>query len=448
MNRNTYRYNSYKFKLLTIFLCFIVIAFMLYGPNLIQNRIEYKDKNEKPVEQEWKGVITIWDFAKPYQGGGSGFRWIKGKIKEFEKIYPGVLVELHCLGQKNGDIQLDLAIQSGRYPDIGPVGGNFGCVDKGLLEPMDDFFTPEKKERYMNYALNAVAYKGKLWGVPLYGTAPILLLNLEIFEKKSVEPPRDGQWTYGEFVDILKKLTYDGDNDGDIDIYGFNSYVMNGSYNLWGIILSDGWEVYDFTFGRYSVYTPEAVSGLKKLVDLSFKHRVVPEDFGTQSSSQGWKTFAFDEKVAVYPAGLWAVSQLETLKNEGKGFEFGIAEYPVGAMGKPVTAGSGVVSYGIFKQEDVKKREICMEFLDFIVNDFDGQEAVKRGVLPVRDTLYGQQNFDVNPEHIKTIPRMDKWNYVEDIINSHIRQTLIGKEDPEEALKLAQQEVDILFGNK
>jgi len=435
-------------RLLTIFLCLAVIVFMVYGSNLIQNRVGYKKRNEQMTEEQWKGVITIWDFPRPYPGGGSGFRWIREKIKEFEKTHPDVLIELHCLNRKDGDIQLDLAIQSGRYPDIAPVGGSFECADRGMLEPLDEFFTPEKKEIYLDYALKAVSYKKKIWGVPLYGTAPVLLLNLEIFEKRGIEPPHDGRWTYSEFVDALKRLTYDGDGDGDIDVYGFNSYILNGYYSVWGILLSDGWEIYDLTVDMYTIYTPEALSGLKKLVDLSQRYKVVPENFGTQSFLQGWKSFALDEKVAVYPVELCAVSQLEQLKNEGKGFEFAIAEYPAGQLGVPVTAGSGIVSYGIFKQEDMEKKKTCMEFIDFIVKDFDGQEAVRRGVLPVRDALSSQQNFIVDPQHIKIIPRMEKWNYVEDIINSHIRLAVMGKEEPEHALKSAQHEVDILFGNK
>ncbi len=446
MNRNKYRYSSYKFRLLTIFLCLAVAAFMVYGPRLIKNRAEYQIVEDQP-DEEWQGVITLWDFPRPYRGGGSGFGWIKEKIKEFEEKHRGVLVELHCLDENNGEIQLDLAVQSGRYPDIAPVGNNFGWAQEGVLEPLDDYFTPGTKEMYLDYALRAVTYKGSIWGIPLYGTAPVMLLNLEIFEKRGVEPPPGGQWTYDEFVDILGKLTYDKDNDGDTDVYGFNSYIMNGSFNLWGILLSDGWEIFDLARNKYTLHTPEAVSGLKKLVALAQEYKVVPEDFGVQSSSRAWLTFVREKKVAVYPAGLWAVFQLENLKNEGTGFEYGIAEYPVGELGHPVTAGSGVISYGVFRQKDREKRDMCIKFLDFISGDFDDAEAAKRGVLPVKASP-GQQSMVVDPMHIKTIPRMEKWSYVEDIINNHIRQAVLGVEEPDEALKLAQQEVDMLFGEK
>lgn len=435
------------FKPFTLFLCLIVLAFMLYGHVLIQNWVEYQNNLGKPLEEGWEGVITLWDFPKPIPGGGSGFAWIREKIREFEKKNPGIFIELHCLDRQNGQIQLDLAVQSGRYPDIAPLQSNFWYADKGVLEPLDQYFAGEIREEYFDYALEAVSYRGRIWGMPLYGTAPVMLLNLELFEEMGVEPPEGGRWTYQQFVETLEKLTCDRDGDGNIDIYGFNSPIFNGYYNTWGIIFSDGWQLWDPYSHRYSIYTPEAVSGLEKLVDLSLKYRVVPENFGLCSPKEGWKSFALEKRVAVYPAELRAVSELEKQKSTGKGFEFGIAEYPAGRLGRPVTVGSGVEAYCIFKQQDRGKKEMCLEFLEFIAQDYRGQKAAERGVLPVQRKAGSSCEFTVNPENIVVIPKRDKWAYIEDVINNHIRQAVMGQESPAEALKAAQQEVDMVQGS-
>ncbi|MFW5992275.1 MAG: hypothetical protein ACOCQN_03705 [Halanaerobiaceae bacterium] len=60
-------------------------------------------------------------------------------------------------------------------------------------------------------------------------TVHFLLLNLEIFEEREVEPPEDGKWTWDEFIDKMKKLTFDRDSDGEIDVYGFSTYILPSS---------------------------------------------------------------------------------------------------------------------------------------------------------------------------------------------------------------------------
>lgn len=432
-----------EFKPFTLFLCLLIIAFMVFGSKLINNGIESSLKEGKnSVENRWKGVITIWDYPRPYPEGGSGFGWIRERIQEFERRNPGIFIELHTLDWERGTVQLDLAVQSGTYPDIAPVGTNFGYASRGVLEPLDEYFTPRIKEKYLDYALKAVTYEERIWGIPVYGAAPVMLLNLELFQKRGVDPPEGGRWTYSEFAEALKKLTFDENGDGKIDVYGFHSFVLNGYTNLGGILLSDGWELFNPVNSRYMVDTPQALSGLKKVVDLALEYRVVPEDFGISSPDEAWKAFAIKKKIAVYPAGLWAVGKLESLKNQGKGFEFGVAEYPIGEVGSSVTVSDGVAAYGIFKQESAQKKKICLEFLDYIAGSFDHREIMRRRVIQVRRDSPAYLTPIVDPGTIKIVPKMKNWSYVEDILNSHIRQAILGKETPEAALKAAQKEID------
>ncbi|MBA1334225.1 MAG: ABC transporter, substrate-binding protein (cluster 1, maltose/g3p/polyamine/iron) [Firmicutes bacterium] len=437
-----------RFKPFTLFLCLLIIAFLIIGPRVIENNTEIeitRDRKNKP-EEEWRGVITVWDYPRPYPEGGSGYGWIRGKIREFESKNPGVFIELHKMDWQQGSIQMDLAVKTGTYPDIAPVGTNFGYAEAGLLEALDEYYTPEVRSKYMEYAIKAVIHRDRIWGIPLYGASPVLLLNLEIFNKLKVEPPPDGRWTYDEFVETLKRLTVDTNGDGKTDIYGFHSFIQNGYTDLYGLLLSDGWELYDHVEGRYSINTPDALSGLNKLVALARDYGVVPDDFGVSSPDEAWLAFASRRNVAVHPAGLWALGKLELMKNEGKGFEYMIAEYPIGKTGIPVTVSEGVAAYGLFVQRDAGKREMCIRFLNHLVQGFDANEIRRRNVIPVRKDQVESYAPLVEPDTIKVIPKMNNWVYIEDILNSHIRQAVLGKETPEEALKRAQSEIDSLRG--
>jgi multiple sugar transport system substrate-binding protein len=432
-----------RLKPFTLFLCIGIVLFMVFGWDVVQNRVGPGPGEQQAAPEEWEGVITLWDYPRPSLGDGSNFGWIRERIREFEKANPGIFIELNPLDWEEGRIQLDLAVSYGTYPDIAPVGGNLGYAGRGVLEPLDEFFIPDGQGGYLEYALKAVSHNGGIWGIPLYGAAPFMLLNLESFERADIAPPENGRWTYEEFVAALQQLTLDGDNDGKPEQYGFGSFVLNGYYNLWGILLSDGWDVCDPVTGRYTVNTPQAVSGLDKLTRLVHEYGVMHEDVAVCPSARAWSAFALDESIAVYPEGAWAVEQLKALQSEGKGFEFGIAQYPTGERGVPVTVGD-VAAYGVFRQRDPDRKRVCMEFIRHIVQSIKEQEVQNKGLLPVLRSYGEDRETPADTGSIIIIPRLENWAYVEDIINSHVRQALLGNEEPAEALEAAQREIDIL----
>lgn len=432
-----------KTRPFALFLCIGIALFMIFGWRLVQNRTGINFGKQQAVEKNWEGVISLWDYPRPFLGGGSNYGWIRGKIKEFEKAHPGVFIELYPLAWSQGGLQLDLAVQYGTCPDIAPVGTNLGYGDRGVLEPLDEYFTPDRRSTYLDYALKAVSHDGSIWGFPLYGTAPVMLLNLESFEKVNVAPPENGIWKYNEFCQAMQKLTLDENNDGKPELYGFGSFIQNGYFNLGGILFSDGWNIYDDTAERYIVNTAEAVSGLEKVAGLVLEQGVVNSGLAECTPAQSWRDFAVNKKVAVYPENPWVVEELKKLQREGKGFEFGMAEYPVGAAGVPVTVGD-VAAYGLFRQQDFGKKMVCIEFMRHIAQSLESQELSNTGLLPVTGIDREGEGIQVKGDRIIIIPKLDNWPFVEDILNRHIRQAVLGEAEPAEALEAAQNEIDML----
>lgn len=417
----------------------------------------FQENNNEKIknEEEWKGVITLWDFPRLNIKTGSRYGWIMDKIRRFEKQNPGVYIDLTPIDWESGPIKLEVALKSGNLPDIAPIGTDFVFMNDEILEPLDNYFTQKEINRFKGQAIRSVTYNGKMWGVPFMMTTYGMYLNLEIFRSRGVEPPVDGNWTYDEFIEKMKKLTWDSDNDGEIDQYGFVSFIKPNYYNIWGIILSDGAEIIDEKTNNYVFYGEKAIKGLYKVVDLKEKYKITPEEFGLINENNAWSMFYKDKKVAVYPTGSWAVNVLNKAYYSGTGFDFAIANYPIGDRKIPISVNNCVSAYGITKQKDKQKLEMCIKFLKFIINDDFQRELEELGVFTVKRDI--KDMYLDNPEmkkledclyYTKTIPRHREWKEIDRILQNQIRLAVIGEKTPEEATEEAKKQVEQMLNGK
>jgi len=394
-------------------------------------------------EEPWQGVITLWDFPRWPYNGQNRFGWIEKKISEFEKAYPGVFINLTKLKWEYGMVELRAAASSGIAPDIAPVGADFDFISKGYLEPIDEYLTKEKLELYDPRAIESVTYQNRVYGFPWFITTNALLINKDIFSNRNVKIPIDGIWTYEEFVQALQKLTYDKNKDGKPDSYGFNFYLYPGSTQLWPFLTMDGAEIFNDN-GEFDLNSPQGVSALTKLVELESKYKVVPQGkFGSDDENEVWGDFAEKKTIAVYPAGPWAVKILNERKKSGEGFEFDIAFYPKGQM--QAQSFATVCGYGIFKQENSKKRAVCAEFLEFITSEKEQDELKEYGVFPVLRQSQLKLTEDENMKKMLKIldsavlfPRVENWPKIDEILTSEIRLALLGKKTRNKLLMMLQ----------
>ena len=436
----------------TLFLCLILCAFIILGPIYFIEYSHVKNhKSPKDMETNWKGVITLWDYPRLDSSNGTRFGWINRIIKDFERAHPGVYIELKPMDWSTGPMELETAIQTKSYPDMAPVGSDYSIIGQNVLEPLDEYLSPEILSNYRTHAIEAVRYNRQIWGIPWMMTTYTMFLNLELFHEKGIRPPEKGNWTYEEFVETMKALTYDRDGDGKNDVYGFHSFIDLNDYNCWGILLADGAEFFNEE-KDYKFNDKRAISGLKKLADLKLVHKVTPESLGKNSENEAWDLFSNQKKVAVYPTGTWAINVLNNLRYEGKGFEFGVANYPIGEKGVPVPMAQSVAAYGIFKQQDKEKLKMCVKFLQFISQEKYQKELYRLGVFPVNknvgeiyknDSMMGLIENSI--AYTKGIPDHPQWLTIDGLIQSQIRQVLLELKTPEEALRDAEMKINILL---
>ncbi|HHY13495.1 MAG TPA: sugar ABC transporter substrate-binding protein [Thermoanaerobacterales bacterium] len=432
-------------------LVIVCIAFILLGTSCsLLNR----EKNELTREDEWQGIITIWDFPRWADEKGNKFYWLQQNIEEFERENPGVFIELRRLDWENGAFEVNSALLSNTYPDIVPNVVDYEHVLKGHVEPIDKFLTKEDYKDFYQISLDSVTFDGHIWGFPMFITTYAMFINLDIFNERDIEPPEAGIWTWDEFVDKLVKLTYKmGSNDtNELEIYGFHTFIKEGYYEPWGFLTSDGGTIFNDDLTEFTLCSPEGISGLTKLADINRKYKVTPPEFGDDDPYEAWSKFAEKQKVAVFPAGSWAVKVLNDKKKNGEGFNFDVAGYPIGDLGTQSIVCSGVGGYMILKQDNDVKKKLCADFLKKITSAEEQMELEHYGVFPSRKSA-GNLYID-NPHMTKInemlgfmmpIPNHPLWDKIEPLLQSEIKDAVKGEKTPFDALNDAKREIELLL---
>ncbi|SET47354.1 carbohydrate ABC transporter substrate-binding protein, CUT1 family [Natronincola peptidivorans] len=441
-----------KKKLLGIVIYLTLFMFIIGGPfYLYYLQPKIADHNKAQIEPSWTGVISFWDFPRLDRDSGTNFRWIYEKIQDFEKENPGVYINFQTLDWEKGTVKLDTAIKMGNPPDIIPIGSDYSILGQEILEPLDTYLTEEEVEKFRENVIEAVTYNGQIWAMPWMMTTYTMVLNLDLFHERGVEPPVDGNWSYDEFVEKMQRLTYDSKGRGKADYFGFNSFVQSGYYNIWGFLLSDGAEI--INKNQQYVFTDDsAQSGVEKIIDLKYKYGVTPTNFGENTSNAAWTSFYQDQNIAVYPVGTWALNVLDSLIKEGVGFEYTIANYPTGELGVPISISSGIGAYGVKKQVDDKKLQVCVNFLKYLTDDKYQMELDRLGVFPVKKTVGNIYEGNAlmtmlynNLDNTKMIPPHPYWKEIDNILQNEIRLGLLGKKTAEEILREVNQKVELLL---
>lgn len=405
-------------------------------------------KNEG--EQAWQGVITLWDFPRWPDENGQRYGWIEKKIAEFEKSHPGVFINLRKLKWEYGMIELRAAAAAGTYPDMAPVAANFDFIAGRHIEPVDEYFTPDEIAKYDPKSIEQVTYNDRIYGFPWFITTDALFINKDSFSNKEVKVPENGDWTFAEFVQSLQKLSYKQDNK---EYKGFNLVLSPGNYQVWGFLTMDGANIFDKS-GNFTLNCPEAVSALTKMVELSTKYKVVPENkYGIAEENIVWGDFAEKQEIAVCPAGCWAIKTLSDKQKDGAGFDFDILNYPKGQ--KEAKPFAQVCAYAIFKQKDPAKKAVCAEFLKYITSEQEQESLSYYGVFPtflsLQEKAIEEDKYLRKMKHVldnaQLLPKVKNWYKIDEVVISQLRQAVLTKKSPSEVLEDIERAVQKILVN-
>jgi multiple sugar transport system substrate-binding protein len=316
-------------------------------------------------------------------------------------------------------------------------------VQDNLIAPIDDYLTADDKGDLYPSLLDAVKTNGKAYAWPLWVPPVGMYLNLDIFKEKGVDPPKS-DWTYDQFVDIAKKLTFQRAN-GD-KIYGYTGLIDPGVVNTWTFILNDGALPLSPDYTKYTFNTPEGIGGLQKLVDLAQKHKVTPPDFGTQTVDDIAAAFKDKKLVAMYsePSGASSGYRAANLN-------FDVVAMPTGKTGKPGSSG-GIGLISVAAGKDKTKVAAAMDLGRYLTSAQVGQDVAGYYLAPgARKSVKVSDPIDkFNPfvPNCYITPIIAEWPQIRTIIHPNIQNAVFGKITAEQAMNNPASEINGILAKR
>lgn len=218
---------------------------------------------------------------------------------------------------------------------------------QGILSEITPFLTEEDKADFYESGFQVATVDGKVWAWPLWVTAISVFANTDIFAERGVElPTMDDPWTWEEFVEAAKQMTYTR-ADG-AQVYGFSSSSKWGAVEYYPLMYIDGGRILSADGTKFVQNEPEGLSALQKIGDLALVHKVTPPDFGTVDQAGVRAQFKERQTVAMLMSTPGFVPDLE-----GSGFPLTVIPPPLGDLGRPVTNGA----FGLFAVVDVPDQD-------------------------------------------------------------------------------------------
>lgn len=297
-----------------------------------------------PAEQ-----TSIIFYQRGYVEGGTDAGSINtdAAVAKFEADNPDIDVQIVGIPwTAEGDTKLEAALAAGTDINVFRVTSpNLPRYAKqGILSEITPYLSDEAKSDFYESAFQVATVDGKVWAWPLWVTAISLFVNTDILAERGVEPPTmEDPWTWDEFVEAAKQLTFTRD-DGT-QVYGFSSSSKWGAVEYYPLMYIDGGRILSADGTQFVQNQPEGVSALDKLASLALEHKVTPPDFGTVDQAGVRAQFKDRQTVAMLMSTPGFIPDLE-----GSSFPFQVVPPPMGDANTLVTNGA----FGLFAVVDVE----------------------------------------------------------------------------------------------
>jgi maltose-binding protein MalE len=246
------------------------------------------------------------------------------------------------------------AIPGGNGPDlfIYPQDRIGDWADSGVIEPIEFWLDDARVERFSmsnGEALGAMAYKGKLFGLPMTVKSLALYYRTDLV----TTPPT----TTDELLELGRTMRASGRYAlayANVDLYGHAPWL----FGFGGTVIDDT--------GKLAIATPAAADAMTFARSL-VEHKVVPARAeGPQVASM------FNEgKTATAISGPWFMNDID------KNVPWAVATLPiVSATGKRARPFLGAEA--ILMSARAKDKNCAFEVMDFLTSDASAIERAKR----------------------------------------------------------------------
>ncbi|MDD3148721.1 MAG: extracellular solute-binding protein [Candidatus Riflebacteria bacterium] len=380
-------------------------------------------------------TLRIWDFPRWLEPGQTTdrFTWMSRKIAEFEKLHPGVKVELTKLTWQRGHEKLKIAAISGNNPDIAPGTVPLLFIRENLIEPIDDYLVPEDRNDYFPGALQAFKVKNQTFGWPWYMGGQLLYVNSDIFASAGVELPTDGRWTTEEFTGkMLKIKEFMNGRHGHFPLGLY--FQKDETANLPFVLAFGGRLIGDDN--RFNGDSDEFLKGVGWINELKAQ-KIIPEDSGGRTANDIWTAFGREHRLAAGAFGLWGINALKTKFP----MNFEVVHFPTGTAGKN-GAFLGTSGFYVFKNPDQQRVKLAMQLARFLTSSENQRDLVHYTQFPTRASagnIYAEDHhmtaaWKILQEGQSTFAD-SRWPQIDEEFASSLQQALLGKMSAEESMR-------------
>lgn len=366
------------------------------------------------------------------------------EIADFEKLHPGLKVELERFPANDYVTKLLTQVAGGVGPDVIFVEvSNFADFYlRGSLAPLTPYLEADhfSLSDYYPQVIGRFSVNRQLYVLPR-DTAPICMIyyNKDAFDESRLAYPTD-EWDWNEFAADAQKLTK-RDAQGQVTRWGFaDDWAMaeNWIYDAGGSYVDNPQDPTQWTFAT----NPRTAEGLQFRADLIWKYKVMPPPSAqTAMGGTGNSGLFASGSAAMFLSGPWKIPDFRGIKK----FKWDVVmqpQSPDGHRGFP-TGGSG---YGILASSQLKKES--WELIKFL----GGVEGAKRMAgtglsMPALISVAHSPVFldGKDPQNKKMLldavrysvynPLCKNWAEVRDgIIGPELDRIWNGEEDPKQAL--------------
>lgn len=402
--------------------------------------------NTEQVASE--GEQTELSFYYPIAVGGPLTSVIEKMTEEFTKENPDIKVKpIYTGSYADTTTKVQAGVQAKQPPDVAVLLTTelYSMIDSNAVIPLDDFIAKEDpsyiEDFYPAFMSNAQS-EGKTYSIPFQRSTIVLYYNKDAFKKAGLDPEKPPA-NWDELVTAAKQLNQNGQSGIEIPGSGFAYWMfqllsLQNSPDGGNLMSPDGKKVF--------FDTPENVEALQYWVDLTKKHKVMPEGI------LDWATVPSDflaEKTAMI---IHTTGNLTNIKNSAA-FDFGVAFLP---MNKQYGSPTGGGNFYVFKDIEPKKQEAAWKFIKFMTEpERAAQWSIDTGYVAVRKSAY---ETDVMKQYTQDFPlavvARDQLEHghaelsthnngrVSKALSDQVQAALTGTIDPAGALKKAQEEAN------
>ncbi len=277
-------------------------------------------------------------------------------------------------------------------------------------------------------------YNGRLMSLPFNKSVPVIYYNKDLFRKAGLDPDRPPA-TWSEFIQASKKLTVDLDGDGKIDQWG-HMFSDQATY-FECLVAQNGGELLAPGKDRVLFNSPEGVEALQYLVDLVHKHKAADFYLG---GFQHQVDFMGGKVGMIFGSCVSRTFMKEQIK-----FDWGIAPLPRGKKKIVLMYGTSIIIFSAAPQE---KQRVAWEFVRWFTDrDQTARWSMETNYMPIRRSALTTekmiQHFKDDPDSLVSLkeldysffdPRIPNWLECRRIMADGVKEALLGKNSPKEAL--------------